>query len=260
MNTRIVKSTVCAASLLASCASAENFLTSEMEAKSFTSSEGQTIQYRIYVPKTDDPAAKYPAILFLHGAGERGTNNTAQLVHCIPQLMNYIIKENHPATLIVPQCPTGMQWVNAPWGAASHTMTESPSKPLQAVIEMMDQELAAAPVDMSRLYISGISMGGYGTWDMLQRFPDKFAAGMPICGGGDTNLASTLVNVPIHVVHGEKDGAVPVERSRSMVNAIKAAGGNHITYLERLGEGHGVWGPTYNDVKNLDWLFSNSKK
>lgn len=254
-----LKSTVCAASILASCAVAETFPAFAMEAKSFTSSEGQTIQYRIYVPKTDDPTAKFPAILFLHGAGERGTNNTLQLLHCIPNLMDYIIKGNHPATLIVPQCPAGMQWVNVPWGDTSHTMPENPSKPLQAVIEMMDQELAAAPVDMSRLYISGISMGGYGTWDMIQRFPDKFAAAMPICGGGDTNLASKLVNMPIHVVHGEKDGAVPVERSRSMVEAIKAAGGTHITYLELPGEGHGVWIPTYKDVENIDWLFSHNK-
>lgn len=259
MNKHFVRSAVCAATVLATCACAEDFPASEMTAKSFTSSEGQTIEYRIYVPKTDDPAAKFPAILFLHGAGERGTNNLAQLKHCIPDLMNYIIKGNHPATLIVPQCPTGMQWVNAPWEAKSHNMLKRPSKPLQAVIEMMEKELAAAPVDPARLYISGISMGGYGTWDMLQRFPDKFAAGMPICGGGDTNLASKLVNIPIHVVHGEKDTAVPVERSRSMVEAVKAAGGTKITYLERTGEGHGVWGPTYQDVKNIDWLFSQRK-
>lgn len=252
-----MKSAVCAASLVASCALAESFPASEMMAKAFTSSQGQTIHYRIYVPKTDDPEAKFPAILFLHGAGERGTNNIAQLVHCIPQLMKYIVNDNHPAMLIVPQCPTGMQWVNTPWGSAAHTMPTEPSKPLQAVIELMDQACATAPVDQSRVYISGISMGGYGTWDMLQRFPERFAAGMPICGGGDTNLASKLINLPIHVVHGEKDSAVPVERSRSMVNAIEAAGGTHVTYLEIKGAGHNVWTSTFNDVKNIDWLFSN---
>ena len=248
-----------ASALLCSCASASAAdPASLMTAKTFTSSEGLALPYRIYVPAASDATGKVPAVLFLHGAGERGTNNVAQMLHCIPQMMRYVVEGGHPAVVVVPQCPTGMQWVDAPWGALSHVMSEKPSKPMQAVIEMFETEIAAAPVDRSRLYVSGISMGGYGTWDVLQRFPEKFAAGMPICGGGDTNLAARLVNIPIHVVHGEKDSAVPVTRSRSMVEAIKTAGGRKITYLERAGEGHGVWTPTYNDVANLDWLFSHA--
>ena len=229
-----------------------------MTAKTYTSSEGLELPYRIYVPATVAANEKIPTVLFFHGAGERGTNNVAQLLHCLKQLMSYVVDVGHPAVVIAPQCPNGMQWVDTPWSAPSHTMSEKPSKPMQAAIEMFEKEIAAASVDRSRLYVSGISMGGYGTWDILQRFPEKFAAGMPICGGGDTNLAARLVNIPIHVVHGEKDSAVPVTRSRSMVEAIKTAGGRKITYLERAGEGHGVWTPTYNDVANLDWLFSHA--
>lgn len=259
MNKHIVIPAVCAVSIITNCAGADEATAAKMQAKTYTSSEGLVLPYRIYVPETTNTSQKVPAVLFLHGAGERGTNNVAQILHCIPQLMRYVIDGGHPAVVIVPQCPTDMQWVNAPWGAQSHIMPEKPSKPMQAVIEMFEKEIAAAPVDRSRLYVSGISMGGYGTWDLLQRLPDMFAAGMPICGGGDANLASRLINIPIHVVHGEKDGAVPVTRSRSMVEAIKAAGGQKITYLERPGEGHGVWTPTYNDAANLDWLFSQAK-
>ncbi len=256
---KIASSIACASVLLATSAVAAKFPESAMQAKTFTSSTGQTIGYRIYVPEVTNATEKVPAVLFLHGAGERGTNNTAQLVHGVPQIMKYVIDGGHPAIVIAPQCPTGMQWVNAPWNAQTSTMNAEPSKPLQAVIELVEKELASSPVDRSRIYVTGISMGGYGTWEMLQRFPEQFAAGMPICGGGDTNLASKLVSLPIFVVHGDKDGAVPVFRSRSMVEAIKAAGGTNVIYQERPGEGHNVWGVTYGDEKNIEWLFSHKK-
>lgn len=231
-----------------------------MTAKTYTSSEGLELPYRIYVPASVDAAERVPAVLFLHGAGERGANNVSQLLHCLKQLMGYVVDAGHPAVVIAPQCPTGMQWVDTPWGAQSHVMPEKPSKPMQAAIEMFEKEIAAAPVDRSRLYVSGISMGGYGTWDILQRFPEKFAAALPICGGGDTNLAARLVDIPIRVVHGDKDGAVPVSRSRSMVEALRAAGGTKIDYIEHAGAGHDVWTRTYNDVANLDWLFSHARR
>ncbi|MGI5868991.1 MAG: prolyl oligopeptidase family serine peptidase [Kiritimatiellia bacterium] len=258
MFTRHVCFAAAAAILGAPCAIAAS-AASLMTAKTHTSSEGLTIGYRIHVPAAaTNAAAKLPLVLFLHGAGERGDNNTAQLVHGISPMLDFIA-DGHPAVLVVPQCPVGMQWVNAPWGASAHAMADKPSKPLQAVIEILAKEKAALPIDESRIYVTGISMGGYGTWDMLQRFPDQFAAGMPICGGGDTNLAARLVDVPIHVVHGDQDGAVPVFRSRSMVEAIRAAGGTKVEYVEHADIGHDVWTQTYADRKVLAWLFSQKK-
>ena len=248
----------CAAAMLTTCSCAAD-PASPMAAKTHMSPEGQTIGYRIHVPAAATNAAeKLPLVLFLHGAGERGEDNLVQLKHGVPAILDYIAA-GHPAVLVAPQCPAGMQWSNTPWSQNRHAMAEKPSKPLQAVLEILDLEIAALPVDTTRLYVTGISMGGYGTWEMLQRFPDRFAAGMPICGGGDTNLASRLVDIPLHIVHGDQDDAVPVVRSRSMVDAIRAAGGKKVSYVEHAGAGHNVWTRTYADAKNLDWLFSQKR-
>ena len=250
--------TACAAAILTTCSCAAD-PASLMTAKTHTSSEGLTIGYRIHVPAAATHAAeKLPLVLFLHGAGERGEDNLLQLKHGVPAILDYVAA-GHPAILVAPQCPTNMTWVDFPWKATSHTMAQEPSKPLQAAFEILDLEIAALPVDTTRLYVTGISMGGYGTWETLQRFPDRFAAGMPICGGGDTNLAARLVDIPLHVVHGDQDGAVPVVRSRSMVDAIRAAGGKKVSYVEHAGAGHDVWTRTYADVENLAWLFSQKK-
>ena len=152
-----------------------------------------------------------------------------------------------------------MMWVDTPWHLMSHTMSQTPSRTMQAVIGILDREQAALPVDTARVYVTGISMGGYGTWDLLQRFPERFAAAMPVCGGGDTNLAARLVNIPIHAVHGGSDGVVPVFRSRSMVEGIRAAGGKQVTYVEHEGAGHNVWTRTYADKQNLEWLFNQKQ-
>ena len=246
------------AALIAPCAFATT-PASLMTAKTFTSSDGLTIGYRIHVPAVaTNSTEKVPLVLFLHGAGERGNDNAIHLIHGVPALLDYIAG-GHPAILVAPQCPANMQWVDAPWGAPANTMAEKPSKPLQAVIEILEREKAALPVDPSRITVTGMSMGGYGTWEMLQRFPGQFAAGMPICGGGDTNLAARLVNIPLHVVHGDSDGAVPVSRSRDMVAAIRAAGGKQVEYVEHPGAGHNVWTRTYADTQNLVWLFAQKK-
>lgn len=230
----------------------------DMEAKTITSSVGHTIAYRIYTPAVE-PNQTVPLVLFLHGAGERGNNNVSQLVHGVKPLLQFV-KEGHPAVIIAPQCPVNEQWVNTPWNGLSHTMDETPSKALQAVIELFEDSLKTLPIDRTRLYVTGISMGGYGTWDLLQRFPNQFAAAMPVCGGGDTNLAARLSQIPLHVVHGGSDGIVPVFRSRSMVEAIQKAGSTCITYVEHEGAGHDVWTRTYNDRTRFEWLFSHQKK
>lgn len=250
---------VCAATAVATaCANGAMLPSDIMRAKTFTSSDGQKIPYRFYAPE-GDRKQKIPLILFLHGAGERGNNNSSQLLHCVPSLLRYIIDGKHPAIVIAPQCPNGMQWVNTPFNDTSHTMPEKPSKALQAVIELLHKEISANPVDESRIYVSGISMGGFGTWDLLQRFPEKFAAAFPICGGGDCNLASRLIEIPIVSVHGTEDASVPVMRTSSMFQAIKKAGGTKMSFIERRGEGHNVWTDAYDNDKNLDWLFSQRR-
>jgi predicted peptidase len=218
-----------------------------------------SLNYRIYAPQGLAPDEKVPLILFLHGAGERGVDNLRQLRHGIPSLFSYILKKNTPAIIIVPQCPPDMQWVDVPWGDDAHTMPPSPSQPMQAVMALLTQCLAEMPVDLSRVYITGISMGGFGTWDFLQREAPLFAAGIPICGGGDTAEAAKLIKTPIWTFHGGSDTTVKTQRSRDMAEAIKQAGGLLIQYTEYPGWGHDCWTSTYANDKVFDWLFDQKK-
>jgi len=123
------------------------------------------------------------------------------------------------------------------------------------LIEKLSQEFA---IDRKRLYITGLSMGGYGTWDIIQRHPDMFAAAMPVCGGGDSAAAPLIKDLPIWVFHGDKDGAVPVIRSQNMVAALKQAG-SKVKYTEYPGVGHNCWTQTYANQDVLKWFFSQKR-
>ena len=221
----------------------------------FATPAGEFLNYRQYLPKNIPAGKKVPLVLFLHGAGERGNDNLAQLKHGVLSLIRYGAATNDPAIILVPQCPNGMQWVNVPWAAKSHTMPAQPSQPMKLALALLHAKKAVLPVDPARVYVTGVSMGGYGTWDAVQREPALFAAAMPICGGGDTAGAPTIKNVPIWAFHGDTDGAVPVERSRDMVKALQACGGK-VQYREYPGAGHDVWTRTYNDPAVLAWFFA----
>ena len=181
--------------------------------RTFQAPNGQTLLYRWMEPAKVEVGKPYPLVVLLHGAGERGTDNRLQLVHGGRQLLAWGREWKLPFVLVAPQCPGGKQWVDTPWGALAHTMPESPSETLALAMELLDNRLAALPVDHDRVYATGVSMGGYGVWDLLQRRPGFFAAAVPVCGGGDTNLASRLVSVPIRAFHGKADGVVPPFRA-----------------------------------------------
>ena len=224
----------------------------------FKTPAGETLNYRLYLPKNVPSDRKLPLVLFLHGAGERGSNNVSQLVHGIMPLIRYGMATNDPAILLVPQCPAQMQWVNVPWNAPAHTMPKQPSLPMKLALALVRDKMSTLQVDPARVYVTGISMGGYGTWDAIQREPHLFAAAMPICGGGDTAGAPALKNIPIWAFHGDKDGAVPVSRTRDMAQALKACGGQ-IQYREYPGAGHDVWTRTYGDNAVLAWFFTQRR-
>ena len=230
------------------------------EPKAYTNAAGQVLLYRWAAPKTVDPAKRYPLVVLFHGAGERGSDNRAQLVHGATDLLNYMETKGIEAYFIAGQCPSGQQWVNTPWGAKAHTMPERPSAAMGLAMELLEKTMQTHPVDRDQVLVTGISMGGYGTWDIVQRRPDWFAAALPCCGGGDTNLAVRIRDVPIWAFHGGVDKVVPTSRSRDMVNALKAVGGN-IRYCEYPGVDHGCWGGTYaNWDKVLSWFFAQRRK
>jgi len=224
----------------------------------FKAADGGVLLYRMMMPADYDPDKEYPLVLFLHGAGERGDDNKAQLAHGMRDFASATNREQHPAIVVAPQCPKNQQWVDVPWSQLSHEMPKKPSKSMQKTLELLASLQKELSVDEDRIYITGLSMGGFGTWDAIQRRPDYFAAAAPICGGGDTAFAKQLAHIPIWAFHGDADGAVKVERSRSMIKAIKDAGGDP-QYTEYPGVGHNSWAATYANPKFYAWLFEQQR-
>lgn len=175
----------------------------DFEAKLYKSSNGNSIPYRIYMPGGMSANTKYPLVVFFHGAGERGMDNTRQLIHGVRNILAYSKESNDPAIIIAAQVPNNEQWVNTPWGADSHVMPEAPSLPMKLTMDLMQDIMLDQSVDKERIYVTGISMGGFGTWDILQRMPDRIAAAIPVCGGGDVNQAKRIKGTSINLVSRE---------------------------------------------------------
>ncbi|NCC61753.1 MAG: phospholipase [Verrucomicrobiae bacterium] len=240
------------------------FLTTSLKAsedfqeKVYTSSEGESLVYRIHIPEAVDVKKHDPLILFFHGAGERGNDNNKQLIHGVKDILAYANTYNMPSIIVVPQCPAGEQWVNTPWGADAHTMPENPSASMKLTIALLKELQSTFSVDQTRIYVTGLSMGGFGTWDIIQRMPNTFAAAMPVCGGGDTEMADAVKHIPAWVFHGGADGVVNPKRARDMVAALEKIGGK-VQYTEYEGVGHNAWTRTYANEDVLKWLFSQKK-
>ncbi len=213
------------------------------------------LPYRMMRPENLEPGKKYPLVIFLHGAGERGNDNEVQLVHGVKDFANPGARKKYPCFLVAPQCPVNKQWVQVPWSSPSHDMPPKPSQPASLLVGLLDSLQKTLPIDADRVYITGLSMGGYGSWDLLARQPERFAAAVPVCGGGDEKKAERMKNVPIWAFHGGQDGAVPVSRSRNMVNAVNQAGG-WAKYTEYPEVGHDSWNACYADPEMMAWLFA----
>lgn len=231
------------------------------EARVYQSPSGEKLPYRLFKPDNYDPAQKYPLIIFLHGAGERGTNNISQLVHA--QVLSLISGENrtkNPSFLIAPQCENGKRWCEVDWSQkTSHVTPEKPSDGMKCLFEIVDALRKEFSLDPSRLYVTGLSMGGYGTCDFVAWRGSEVAAYAPLCGGADNDAICRFKNASSWFFHGDKDGAVPTERSRSAVAALKAAGCD-VRYTELPGRGHGIWTEAYYTSGFADWLFSQTNK
>lgn len=248
-------------SILGSCLMSTELTADETsdkyEKRVFKDSAGLELPYRIYVP--EGGKGPLPILYFLHGAGERGTNNETTLVHGARDFVSEKVQKN-PCVIVIPQCPEGMRWVEVDWSLDAHDQPEEMSKPMHALVELIASLEKELPIDTKREYLTGLSMGGFGTWDLLMRKPDHFAAAIAICGGSDTNptLAKKISHVPVWVFHGDQDTAVKVSRSREIVKALEAAGGRP-KYTEYPGVGHDSWSATYRNPEVYEWLFKQSK-
>jgi predicted peptidase len=228
------------------------------ETKTYRDAAGQTLPYRFLKPEKIEPGETYPLVLFLHGAGERGADNTQQIVYFAAELIKPENRQKQPCFVVCPQCPTECRWVEVDWGRASHTMPEKPSVPLGLALELVDKLAAEMPVDRSRIYVTGLSMGGFGTWDAIQRRPGFFAAAIPICGGGDAAEAPKLKDLPLWAFHGDQDASVMPSRTTTMIEAIRQAGG-----LPKMtiypGVPHNSWDRTYANPEVWAWLFAQKR-
>jgi predicted peptidase len=198
-----------------------------------------TMDYLLYLPKNYAEKESWPLLLFLHGAGERGENLDRVKVHGPPKLI--AAGKEFPFIVVSPQCP-GRSRVWQP-----HELSA-----------LLDEIVEKYKVDKERIYVTGLSMGGFGTWTLAAFSPDRFAALVPICGGGDPNTARRLSHLAVWVFHGAKDPTVPVKRSEDMVEALKKAG-NGVKFTVYPDAGHDSWTEAYNNPELYEWLLQQKR-
>ncbi len=242
---------------------AEENQTNLYEKKAFHSPSGDSIPYRILLPKDYSANKEYPLILFLHGAGERGYDNEAQLIHGSNLFTNEENRDNYPAIVIFPQCRPHSNWatfsLNNIKGDRFNGVYKWPSRDQELVIEMLNFIVNTMSVDKSRLYIMGLSMGAFGTYEILARHPHIFAAAVPICGGGNINVVNRYAKqTALWITHGDIDKVVPVDYSRKLHKALKNSGAD-VKYTEYKDVDHDSWTNTFNEPDLLKWLFSKIK-
>ncbi|QDT96523.1 carboxylesterase family protein [Gimesia aquarii] len=216
------------------------------------------LQARLLKPDRIEESKKYPLVVSLHGAGERGSDNQQQLKYLPQQMTTDPWRETYACFLLAPQCPSNMNWSSS--AILADSSEEKDQNLLDQIHKMILDVTSKYPIDKRRVYITGYSMGGFGTWDMIARYPDTFAAAVPVCGGGNPKTVSRFFEMPIWVVHGDADQIIPVSASRDMVDALQKAGGCPI-YKELRGVTHNSWTHAYTYQSDmLTWLFKQEKK
>lgn len=199
------------------------------------------LNYLLHLPEPYEQRADetWPLILFLHGAGERGNDIEKVKIHGIPK-----IAERNPAFPFIacsPQCPKDSDW----------------RIERDAVMALLDEIVTGYRVDKRRIYLTGLSMGGYGTWDLACEYPGEFAAIVPICGGGNPERAKALIHTPVWVFHGAQDNIVPIRESEKMVERLQAIGGD-VKFTVYPDANHNSWTETYDNPELYEWMLGQS--
>ena len=221
-------------------------------------SENDTLNYRILKPLNYDSTKQYPVHLFLHGAGERGNDNVSQLVHGSKLFLKKESREKYNSWVIFPQAPKHDWWGYKDPYKLNYNVKES--KAMSLVVKLMDNFSKRKDVNQNKIYVSGLSMGGMGTFVILNLRPELFAAATPICGDGDPNSVNNYAKkIPIWIFHGSDDTVVSPKKSLKMAKAIIDAGGSpKITFYENVG--HDSWNNAFAEKNFLKWIHSKTKK
>jgi predicted peptidase len=225
----------------------------------YTNGKGDTLNYRQLTPDSDT-LRRYPLVIFLHGSGERGNDNESQLKWGVMNFANDQNMIKYPAYVIVPQCPLKMAWANfsSEKGSRERLLQPTPTKPMELLIALIRQLIQKLRIDTNRIYITGLSMGGFGTYDAIERYPDLFAAAVPVCGGGDVTRAASIAHLPLWIFAGAEDAAVNPLYSFDMVEALTKVGA-HPGFTLYPEVGHFSWLGAYSDPLMMAWLFRQHK-
>lgn len=225
-----------------------------------------TLPYRVLLPKDYNPKKKYPLVYFLHGAGERGNDNEKQLVHGAKLFLKEEVRNDYPAIVVFPQCAANSFWSNVRFTYDTATKKRSfifqeegsPTTAMRLAEGLLQKLLDEYPINKKRVYVGGLSMGGMGTFEIVRRHPDVFAAAIPICGGGSPATAEKIKKTRWWVFHGAKDDVVPPVNSDIMVRALEAAKAS-VKYTLYPAANHNSWDPAFAEPELLKWLFSQKK-
>src|SRR5688572_6515164 len=194
--------------------------------------------YLLYVPKSLPSTGSYPLLLFLHGSDERGDDLSILKRKGPPSFLDN--KTDFPFVVVSPQCPESREW------------------DAQNLLALLDHIEASLPIDKNRIYVTGLSMGGFGTWNLAQVAPERFAAVAPICGGGNIDRICIMRDVPVWAFHGAKDTAVPYEESERLVQRLKEFGSD-VKFTLYPDADHDSWTNTYQNQQLYDWFLSKSR-
>ena len=230
------------------------------------SPKGDTLNYRILWPANYDKNQKYPLVLFLHGGGERGNDNEKQLTHGAKLFLDADFRADHPCIVMIPQCPTDSYWAAATIDRSVQPFdiqvdySKGVPRPLEHSVQLVQQFIKEGRVDKKQVYITGLSMGGMGTYQAVATYPKLFAAAATICGVGDpAKYTKKAAKVPFRIFHGDADQVVTVEGSRNMYRRLQDLGAKVVTYTEYPGVNHNSWDNAFKEPDFLDWFFQYKK-
>lgn len=201
------------------------------------------MNFWLYLPPGYPGQQRWPLMLFLHGAGERGDDLERVKIHGPPKRID-IEEASFPFVIVSPQCPEEGWW--------------SEDDQIERLDALLEEVTGRYEIDPQRLYVTGLSMGGYGTWALAARYPRRFAAIAPICGAGDPGAAGRLAHLPVWVFHGAKDPVVPLESSQQMVDALREAGGS-VAFTVYPEAGHDSWTESYANPALYDWFLQHRR-